>query len=240
MSRSIIQTSNPTVEIVQPADLTTYLHGYAGTEDDFLSTLIASARNYVEDMTGYCLAERDFVQYADRFPMFPFAPSALGPLYGVVTPFVGGPVTSFPAGFEAKRNPFEITLWRYPVLEVSKIVYNDMNGNPVELEPGTDFIADCTSEPARVCPMGNKFWPQLYMVGPKAVAIYLTAGYDSDPNALTTEDPPRAVGYPPILKLLVMQLAAHWYLNRDLSQVPATINQLLLSNRVVDYNPSIE
>lgn len=240
MSRSIIQTSVPSTEIVQPSDMYTFLDGYPGTEDAFLTTLIQASRDYVEGKTGYCLAPRTFIEYLDRFPMFDFAPSSFGPLFGVAAPFfMNGPISSYPTGFENKRNPFEIELGRNPVQAVDHIEYTDLQGNVKELYPGTDFVADLTSEPARVAPLAKTLWP-VALGQPKAVAIFYTAGYFPTFDAETQETPPRVLGYPPILKLVIMQLAVHWYIKRDVGPVPVAIDDVIFANRVVDYNPDIE
>jgi len=237
MSRSIIETSLPESELVQPSDLYTFLHGYPGTEDDFLTTLIAAARNEVEGKSGYCLAPRTFTQYADHFPMFAYMTSVWGPLTGVVMPWVGGPISALPAGFEPKRNPFEMQLWRSPVRSVDRITYCDpTTGDPVTLAADTDYIADVSAMPARIWPAPGKIWPTAQR-RPQSVAIDFTAGYSTDPTDVVDG---RVMAYPPILKLIVMQLAAYWYLHRDMvGTTPDAINDLILSNRLADYNPDI-
>jgi hypothetical protein len=237
MSRSIIEVSVPSTELVQLSDMDTMLHGYATSEESFLTLVIQAARNYVEGMTGYSLMPRNFIQYCDRFPM----QSVLAPMFPYLR-VVPNP------GVYGQRSPYEITLLRNPVQAIDHIVYVDVNGNPQTLEPETDFVADTTSVPGRVTPLPVNvgslplvaLWPAC-LPGPKSVAIYFSAGYyQTTQNEMTPEDQPRQLGYPPILKLIVMQLAAHWFTYRDLGAVPPAIDDLLIANRVVDYNPSVE
>jgi hypothetical protein len=237
MSGSVIQVSVPSTDLVQPSDLYPFIQDYSGSEDAFLTTLIESALNYVEDMSGFCLMPRDFIQYRDRFPIFPFAGAAFGPLFGVATPFfLNGPITGYPGGFEAIRNPFEIIIQRNPVQSVGNITYFDLTNTPQTLVAGTDFLVDLTGQLARITPPARGTWP-LALQQPKAVAIPFVAGFFTTLNELTTESQPRVLGYPPILKTVVKQLAAHWYQNRDVSVVPCGIDDLIYKNRVVDYHP---
>lgn len=240
MSRSIIQVSVPSMELVQPSDMDAMLHGFPTGETSFLELTIAAARDHIEGMTGYCLAPRDFIQYEDRFPM----QSVYSPLVPVPLPLMG----VIPAQAYARRNPYEIALLRNPAQSISQIVYTDLSGTPQTLTPGTDFTADATSVPARVLPKATppgttpvtSFWPAC-LPGPKAVAIYFNAGYYTAADQLTTEATPRDMGAPPILKVLVMALAQRWFIYRDsYGEVPKVLEDLILSNRVVDYNPGIQ
>lgn len=238
MSRSVIATSVPSTELVSTTDMSALLHGYAGTEEAFLTLVISAARDYVEQMSGYSLMPRSYVQYCDRFPM----QSVYAALVPIPLPLIG-----WVPGRMRHRSPYEIALLRNPVMSVTKIVYIDLTGTPQTLNPGVDFAADVTCVPARVLPLPTppgtnpvkSFWPAC-LPGPQSVAIFYTAGYYTTQDELTTDSLPRDLGFPPIMKLLVMQLAAHWFLNRDLSAVPCMIDDLLVANRVVDYNPSIE
>ena len=239
--RSIIQVSVPSTELVTSADMSPMLHGYPAGEASFLALTITAARDYVEGMTGYCLAPRNFIQYSDRFPM----QSLFSPMFPIPFPLLGF-VPSINS--TVQRSPYEIELMRNPVLAVSQIVYLDTTWTPQTLLPGVDFAADLTSTPARVTPMPQTlgssalkfFWPAC-LPGPKSVAIYYTAGYYTTADQLTTEAQPRDLGFPPILKALVMALTEKWFVNRDnYGEVPKPIQDLIFANRVTDYNPSIE
>lgn len=240
MSRSVIQVSVPSTELVQLSDMSPLVHGYPDNEASFLSMVIAAARDHVEQQTGYSLMPRSFIQFCDRFPM----QSLFSPMLPVPLPYIG----LAPGGaWSGRRSPYEITLLRGPAQAVTQIVYNDATGTPQTLLPGVAFSVDLTSTPARVLPLPaplgtfpiTSYWP-ICTPGPQAVAIYFSAGYYTSQDQLTTDALPRDLGFPPILKLLVMQLAAHWFVYRDLGSVPPAISDLINANRVVDYNPSIE
>jgi len=243
VSRSISEVSVPTTELVTPADLSTLLQGAIIDDNDPFALLCCSgARQMAEDLLGYYLTPRDFVQYADRFPIFAYPSAALGPLYGVQVPQGTGPITSYPAGFASVRNPFDIALLANPVQSVAKITYKDLSGATQELDVDTDFTADLSAKPARVSPLPNAGWP-VALPGPQSVRIYFTAGFAADPNAIQaaqgTHDA-RVVGYPQKLKLLVLQLAGHWWITRDITDVPQGITNAIISCRLEDFNPSME
>ncbi len=236
MSRSVIQVSVPSTELVTSTDMAPMLHTYPAGEASFLALTITAARDYVEGMTGYCLAPRDYIQYADRFPM----QSAFAQSFPIPLPLLG-----YVPGFNSnsRRSPYEMELLRNPGMAISKITYVDMTGTLQTLTPGTDFAADLTSVPARVTPLtapGKSFWP-VCLPGPKAVAIYFTAGYYTTADQMTTEAQIRDLGFPPVLKAIVMALTLAWFVNRDnFGEVSKPIQDLIIANRVTDYNPSVE
>lgn len=233
MSRSVIRVSVPSTELVTSADMSPMLHSYPSSEESFLTMTIAAARDLVEGHTGYSLAPSDFVQYADRFPM------QEGVSVGIRFTGLVYPVNYHPF-FVRGRSPFEIEFMRNPALSISKIEYIDVNGAKQTLTPNTDFAVDLTSTPARVSPLPGSVWP-VALRGPKAVAIFYNAGFYTSANQLTTETQPRVMGYPPTLKALVMALAEKWFINRNnYGEVPPAIMDLIVSNRITDYNPSIE
>lgn len=241
MSRSVIQVSVPSSELVTSADMSPMLHGYPTAEEAFLTMTIAAARDYVEGMSGYCLAPRNFIQYADRFPM----QSIASPIIPITLPMLG---IAPGMGRYARRSPFEIALLRNPVQAVEKIVYLDLTGTLQTILPDTDFAADLTSTPGRVLPLPTppgtvplkSLWP-VCLPGPQSVAIFYTAGYYTVQDEMTDETTPRDLGFPPILKTLVMALTEKWFVNRDnYGEVPPAIDNLIYQNRVTDYNPSIE
>lgn len=222
MSRSVIRTSVPSTELVTVSDMSPMLHGYASSEESFLTMTIAAARDVVEGNTGYSLAASTFTQYGERFPMQGFH-MGLFPA-GLIIPNRGLPWE--------RRSPLELEFMRSPALAIDRIEYTDLNGATQTLTPGTDFAVDLTSVPARVMPLPGAIWPEA-LRGPKAVALYFTAGFA--PNAAAS------VEKLPTLKALVMALTEKWFINRNnYGEVPQPIWDLILSNRVTNYNPGIE
>jgi hypothetical protein len=237
MGRSVIRTTVPSTELVTSADMSPMLHSYPVTEESFLTMTIAAARDLVEAYTGYSLAPSNFIQYADMFP--------LQGGFRAGMPFIGigileNQLANQFAYLSKSRSPFELELMRNPGLAITKIEYVDLNGVLQTLLPDTDFTADLTSIPARVMPLPGKLWP-IALRGPKAVAIYYTAGYYTNATQLTTETQPRAMGCPPQLKAIVMALTEKWFINRNnYGEVPNAIWGLILSNSIINYNPGIE
>src|SRR6185437_8956947 len=95
---------------------------------------------------------------------------------------------------ETERLPFTISLSPTPVTAIDKILYVDLTGTVNQLNPGTDFIVDLTSEPARIGPVPGGLWPQ-GIIGLANVQVFFTAGFSPYSTATLTETLP--AGTPP-------------------------------------------
>ena len=98
--------------------------------------------------------------------------------------------------------------------------------------PAAGFIVDTVNEPGRIFTLPGATWPpSLYT--PNAVRIHFTAGSGDDDSAV----PARA-------KVVIMQLVAGWYQNREpasspeLKKIPYHLERLLWSLRVLDLAPT--
>lgn len=214
------------------------------TADDALiqQIIIPAATIYFENNTGLILASRDFVQFQDSFPFYPYSKEPYGTLYGIgaLSLYFGyGPIlpTPFPPfGLNTgDRLPFQIDLLASPVTKIDHIEYVDLNGNPQTLLPGSQFIGDLMGNIPRVLPMPGGVWPQC-TIGANNVKIFFTAGmenynpYDSPPDTVPTVDvtagspptPPDQLveqkyvnSVPEDIKIGIMIFASHLYFNRD-------------------------
>lgn len=238
----IVEASQPADE---PLDLETAKQFLrlpdAFTSDDKLiqTVIIPGARRQLETMLAVTLASRDFVQYENGFPFFPYFQSPYAPLYGAAFPFYFGygPVASYPypaiGGLQNQMiSPFDITLLRSPVTAVSKISYIGTDGTSHDLLPGKDFTVAFGRQPCIISPLPGQRWP-VGVMGNSTVEVHFTAGYEPPNPTVDTEEsvdvtepaaptPPNQIteykfeiGIPPNLYTALLQLVVHWYQNRD-------------------------
>lgn len=265
----IVKFSLNTVWPVSLDEAKNYLKVNVTTDDDLLQKiLIPAATIYVENNTGLILASRDFVQSLDSFPFYPYSKEPYGTLYGIgaLSLYFGyGPIlpTPFPPfGLNTgERLPFQIDLLASPVTKVTKITYVGSDGQPHDILPSQDFIADLMSTPGRVTPLPGSVWPQC-TIGPNNVRIYLTAGlvnadrFASPPSiptvdvtALSPPTPPDQIveqeyvnAVPEDLKIAIMMMISHLYFNRDAVvsgnavTIPHGIDNIIGLNKVYDFS----
>jgi hypothetical protein len=250
---SIRAVSIPQIEPVSVSDCQDYLKIPRTQDTDMITGLIVAARTYAEAVTSRSLASKDYVMLMDRFPYYTDVNMALDL-----------PLSNSYARYS--------TLWNYsqmirikdvsPVTEIEKITYIGTDGYPHDIFPGVDFLVDYAAEDCRLFTMANSYWPTILYV-PNSVAIFLTAGYDPDPEEILTinatdseasppntlPDPPNqqasiklAIGIPQNTRLAIQLLCCHWYTNREfvsagqVGTVPQHVDALLASSMVFDYS----
>lgn len=256
---TIAEVDFVTTEPVSVAELKNFVKVFVTSDDTLCGDLITGARQYVEDLTGLALASRDYIQFEDGLPCIPFGFSGYAYSASQNVYFGGGPFTPFPPmGWNPRVNPFEILLLRNPVTAVDHIDYVGLDGTTYTLLPDQDFVADMISTPARISPLPGQRWPQSLM-GTNNVRIYFTAGAGGPTNIETVTDtaaptPPeqltstfnRTCAIPRALKVAIMQLAAHWYVNREpvsagqASSVPHSLDQIIRSYRVLNMSQPVQ
>lgn len=181
---SIVELTTTPTEPVDLATAQTFLRVQSGTDDALIqNVIIPGARRQLETSTGLTLASRNFVQYEDGFPFFPYFQSPYAPLFGAAFPFYFGygPIASYPypaiGGLSNQMvNPFLKRLLRSPVTAVDHIEYIGTDGKSHGLLPGKDFIVDFSSTPGRLAPLPGQRWP-VGIMGINTVKIFFTAGY---------------------------------------------------------------
>jgi hypothetical protein len=256
MSLRVRKAAPPSAQIVSLDEANSYLK--ISGDDANVELAIAAANEYAEKATGRSIAKTTYEIAADAFPYF--------------TDTITSQQAYPPSYYSLPR--YSTTLWNYsqmiklswisPVLSVEKIVYIGTDGLPHELLPGRDFIVDLHSEPARIFTMPGQLWPACVYT-PNAVKIYVTAGYDADPDAVLEisasnpsltdgeifPDPPNqqteyslAIGAPALLKVAILQLVSHFYYNREpvaqgnVVEVPYSVQSMLSSYEVMDLAPT--
>jgi hypothetical protein len=157
-------------------------------EADLTDALITAARESVESFTRRQLNTAVWEAVYDTFPT-PWGDPGRAPKYG------GSFTTERWGMFELPKNP---------VQSVDEIKYIDCEGTEQILVAGTDYIVDTVSEPARITPAYDKFWPATRQIM-GAVTITFTAGYgdpDADPNPVPS-------GLRQAMKLLILDMYQH-------------------------------
>lgn len=268
---SVIEISRPSAEPVSLVEALQYLKQtqlpstVPPTDKEaslIYNVFIPAARRYVEDLTGLTLASRDFEQWEDGFPFFPYFQSPYAPLFGAAFPFYFGygPIASYPypaiGGLQNQMlSPFMKRLLKSPVTALSTITYVGTDGNAATLTAGTDFVVDFASMPGRVAPLPGQRWPA-GILGQNTVKITYTAGYSATETATediteTAPTPPNQIveykgdiGIPEQLKAAILLMVSHLYYNRDAVvagnavDVPHGVTAICAANRVWDFGPT--
>lgn len=254
-------TSNPT-EVVSLAEQKNFLRISTSQDDNLISNiLIPAARSQAEIFTNQAIAQRNYVQSLDSFPYYVdtiMSQQAYPPNY-----------YSNPRYSTTLWNYSQmLKLFRGPLTDVVNIEYVDGSGGTNDgtiqfLTEGVDFIVDPLNLQPRLFPLAGSFWPSVKYV-PNAVQINFTAGYTPNPTDirvvtvhtnLSSPYVPSAhpnqqtqytyqIGVPYDLKMALMMLVNHWYLNREpvVSGQPGTlpmhVEDILWSYRVEDVSPT--
>jgi uncharacterized phiE125 gp8 family phage protein len=143
----------PTAEPLELADAKLHLRADMDddTEDGYITSLIVAAREAAEHMTGRALITQTWELALDRF-------------------------------YEHRRefhrysgDAYRIALPKPPLISVASVKYIDPNGIQQTM-PEADYQVDIYSEPGRLVPAYNAFWPAT-RCQPNAVIIRYTVGY---------------------------------------------------------------
>jgi hypothetical protein len=183
-------------------------------------TYISAARRWCELFCGRQFITATYRLTLDFFPspiwLAPYGAAAMRP----DDPLVG--VHIFEPGTNAIRLP------RPPLLAITSLQYYDTSGTLQTLDP-TSYKVDTDSEPGRVNPADDLSWPAVReQIG--AVIVTFTAGYGAS-----------ASNVPENIRLAIMQLAGHWFQNREtvgvgnFGEVPMATKTLLNAVRVKEY-----
>jgi len=205
----------PATEPVTLAQAKSYARINTTADDDTVTDLIVSAREYLE-----IFARRQFIQATwlltlDRFPIYYD--------WYEYSPFQNTAPYQSASQWQSQN---VIRLPRPPLVSVSSIVYVDAAGATQTLDP-SQYQVDARSTPGRIAPGFNLFWPGTQAVL-DAVQITFVAGY-AGPTPL-----------PARVRTAVKRLVAHWYQNREdagkpMSEQPWGVRNIAQSLRWGSY-----
>ncbi len=181
------QTTAPIAEPVSLAEAKAHLRVDASDENNYIDTLIATARAHCEAITL-----RQFMPAQWRLTL-----------------------DDFPRG--RGRSPAiegcDIILPRSPVTLVGSIIYTDTNGANQVFDP-TKYVVSTDDEPARISLVFGEVWP-VTLDQLNAVRISYDAGYGPVGAGTTTESEFAALHTPQPIKQAILMLVAHLFENRE-------------------------
>ena len=185
------RTTDPAVEPVTVDQLDKHLRGdgvLASEDGDFLTSLIQSAREYVEEFTRRALITQSYTVVMDTWP--PTQGGALGWWDGVRE---GSIVMD-------QQNYLELPI--APLQSVTSVTTFDDDNSATVFDSNSYFL-DTISQPGQLILNTGTVWP-VFTRTRRGIEIVYVAGYG---NAAT--DVPAA------LRQAILQLASHWYENRE-------------------------
>jgi uncharacterized phiE125 gp8 family phage protein len=190
------------------------------SDDDGLVTgLIYACTDRAEDYLGRSLVSQQWRFNLDFFPSYGFHKTA---------PANNGGYSSFGSWWTDSQ---AIYLPRCPLISVDAITYTAVDGTTQTLDPNA-YQVDGDSEPARILPAYNAYWPVALMV-PNAISISFTAGYeDRIPEVLKVA-----------IKLMITALfenPSDFYLGVGAAvTIPLAAERLMAAHRIssFDYSP---
>lgn len=145
-----VSTSGPSAEPVTLAEAKLHLKVDVTDDDALITEQLASAREYIEDISSTSLMTQTITLRADNFP------------------------TCFGRGQEEYGL---IELPRGPIQSFTSVAYLDENGNSQTLN-ATKYRADIVSRPGRLTPSYGNTWPATQPVT-HAVTLTYVAGFTS-------------------------------------------------------------
>lgn len=198
----------PSGEPITLAQARAFLRNEEVTADDALVTdLIVAARELAEDRQDRAWVTQTYDQFFDFFPGADGSP----------------PPTRFPGPTWYAR-PLELR--RPPLQSVTSVKYHPAGASPVTLDPSAYFVdvAPKARGSGLVWPTVGTYWPQDVLRASNGVEVRFLAGYGA------------AAAVPKRQTLLLKQLVAYWYYNRDaIGRLPEALEQQLLEGYAAHY-----
>ena len=197
------RTTNPSVEPVTIQQLDTTLRGdgiLAAEEDLFLTELIKSAREYVEEYTGRALINQTYTLVMDTWPI------AEGHNLGWWDGVRQGSIVMDQQGY--------VELPIAPLQSVTSVTtFDDDNSSTVFAS--SNYFLDTVSQPGQLILNTGTVWP-VFTRTRRGIQIIYVAGYGSNPTDV-----------PGALRTAVLGLATHWYENREMVKTQSDQNQAM-------------
>ncbi len=218
MSLSLV--TPPTEEPISVDELRTHLRleGADDSENSLLSGLIEAARLRVETETRRQVVTATYDMFLDEFPQRKASDD-----WGVDSAL---PPQDREFGRKLSLDAIEFPL--PPLQSVVSVQYLDGNED-LQTVSSSVYRVDAVSEPGRVIPAPDSFWPVGTSRVPNAVQIRFIAGYGD------------ASEVPASVKVAIKELCGHWYENREavsavrLMEIPLGISAILAPNRWGSY-----
>ena len=198
-----VMISGPAEEPVSVAELRSYLRDPADA-DSVLTRLIKAAREYVEEATGLIMVSQVRELTLDAWP---WRGDGLGWWDGVQDGAILG------------RAPRYVELPRAPLISITSVKTYDTGGNPATWEAG-NYFADTGARPGRLALNDGAVWP-IPTRAAAGIVIRYVAGHAN------------AAAVPNALCMAILQIAAHWYENRELASLDAVNKVPMQAGRIL-------
>lgn len=189
----------PVAEAVTLAEMKEHIRIEPDATDDdaFLSELIKAARDYIENHTHLALT---YSRWKWSFEDWPDGGNSL----------------------ELPKRPLVIILPpgndADPLKKKSPLV-SYVNGTDVETTTVLDYGADIlarNANPPTIDVYGLFYWPSILTWNPYPISVEFVAGYSIDGQKV-----------PPALKQALKMLVAHWFLEREIGDIPPGVKTIL-------------
>lgn len=203
-----VMITGPAEEPVSVAELRAYLRDPADA-DSVLTRLIKAAREYVEEATGLIMVSQVRELTLDAWPG---GGDGLGWWDGVQDGAIIG------------RAPRYVELPRGPLISITSVKTYDTGNNASTWDAG-NYFADTGARPGRLALLDGAVWPVPTRAA-SGIVIRYTAGHAN------------AAAVPNALCMAILQIAAHWYENRELvsldgpQKVPMQAGRILSKFRI--------
>lgn len=195
--------SGPAEEPVSVAELRSYLRDPADA-DSVLTRLIKAAREYVEEATGLIMVSQTRELTLDAWPG---GGDGLGWWDGVQEGALIG------------RAPRYVELPRGPLISITSVKTYDTGNNAATWEAG-NYFADTGNRPGRLALLDGAVWPVPTRAA-SGIVIRYVAGHAN------------AAAVPNALCMAILQIAAHWYENRELASLDAVNKVPMQAGRIL-------
>lgn len=197
-----VMITGPAEEPVSVAELRAYLRDPADA-DSVLTRLIKAAREYAEEATGIIMVSQVRELTLDAWPG---GGDGLGWWDGVQDGAIIG------------RAPRFVELPKSPLISITSVKTYDTGNNPETWGAG-NYFADTGQKPGRLALLDGAVWPVPTRAASGIVIRYVAghANAGAVPNALC---------------IAMLQLAAHWYENRELATMDAANKVPMQAGRI--------
>lgn len=199
-----VQLTTPSFEPITAAEVKTHLRLDTTADDTLIgSTIIPGVRDFAERHTGTIIPRRTFRASFDTVYKQSFSPDNLEWWDGVRE----GAITSG----EMQR---ELELPLPPLVSVESVTTTNSAGSATAYA-SSNYYVDVYSEPGKIILKQGSLWPSDLRYH-DCITVDFTAGFADG-------------SVPPMLKIALMQIAAHWYENRELYEVGTILARVPVS-----------
>lgn len=203
--------TDATSEPITLAEAKAYCRVDISDDDTLITSLIGSARRYIEKETGLALMTQTWTAVYDRWPE--------GEGQGFGGAWWDG-VRQLPTSFVTPTTTIEIP--KRPFQAVTSVKLKDAYGTFTTVSPSV-YYSEVSDFRGRVSRVLGQIWPVIIMAQSGAIEVQFTAGFDASPYS----------GVPGDLVAALKMLVKHWCDNREpitegtIAKTPVHVSEIL-------------